>query len=321
MRTRRTTSSSNSTPAPEDGRRLPYPREGHVSVLLQEAVEMLAIQPESVVVDATLGGAGHTAAIAAKLSKKGLLIGIDADSKAIERARARVQNCAPRVCFAHGNFRDITNLVRSCTDKLVDGMLFDLGWSGFQLQAGRGFSLSENGPLLMTYADTGDTSLTAHTIVNTWGEESLYQVIRGWGEERYARRIARGLLEARNHAPIETAHDLQAIIARSVPPAYRYGRIHPATRTFQALRIAVNDELGALHAALQSAPEISGHGTRVAIISFHSLEDRIVKHTFQAWAKEGKGNVLTKKPITASPKEIAHNPRSRSAKLRVFQFN
>lgn len=321
MRTRRTTSSSNSTPAPKDGRRLPSSGEGHVSVLLQEAVAMLAIQPESVVVDATLGGAGHAEAIVSHLNTKGTFIGIDADSKAIERARARLQHCAPRVCFAHGNFRDIANEVRSCTDALVDGILFDLGWSGFQLQAGRGFSLSEDGPLLMTYADTDDASLTAHTIVNTWAEDSLYEIIRAWGEERYARRIARSLVEARTRAPIETAHELQALIARAVPPHYRYGRIHPATRTFQAIRIAVNDELGALTAALRRAREIMAPHGRVAIISFHSLEDRIVKHTFLAWAKEGIGTVLTKKPMTASPKEITHNPRSRSAKLRAFQFN
>ncbi len=294
----------------------------HRSVLLHEAIELLELKPDDTVVDATLGGAGHAFALAQKLDKKGTLVGIDADHDAIERARTALANIAPKVHLIEANFRDMRTESEKVSVPNVDKVLFDLGWSSYQLEAGRGFSLKSDEPLLMTYSSQpldGAKLLTAGRIVNEWAEESIADVIYGWGEERYARRIAKVIVERRAVKPFTTARDLAETIYAGVPPRYRFGRIHPATRTFQALRIAVNDELGALSQGLAAAWHLLRSKGRIAVITFHSIEDRIVKQTFKQWEEAGEGKRVTKKPIAPSAGEIAENPRARSAKLRVIQ--
>ena len=196
--------------------------------------------------------------------------------------------------------------------------LFDLGWSSYQLDSGRGFSFSRDEPLLMTYSKEG-ALVTAATIVNEWQESTIADIIYGFGEERYSRKIAKAIVERRQKKPFTTSAELAEFIKTVVPPPYAHGRIHPATRTFQALRMAVNDELGALHAGIRSAFEMLGPGGRIAVISFHSVEDRAVKHLFASLEKNGVGKRLTKKPIVASADELKSNPRARSAKLRVIE--
>lgn len=292
----------------------------HRSVLLHEAVENLAIQSNDTVVDATIGGAGHMQAIAKKLGSHGRLIGFDLDEDAIERAR-NVFSGDSRVHLVQANFRNLQPELDACGVQKIDKILFDLGWSGYQLKGGRGFSFLSNEPLTMTYGKSGTRShsLTAATIVNEWGESSIADVLFGWGEERYAKRIARAIVAARDRNRIQTARELAEIVKAAVPAAYRYGRIHPATRTFQALRIAVNDELGALENGLCGAWEMLNPEGRIAVITFHSIEDRIVKRIFVARVKEGAGALIAKKPIVPTALEMKENPRSRSAKLRVIE--
>lgn len=290
----------------------------HRSVLLHEAVELLAIQPDDTVVDATLGGAGHARAIAERLGKEGTLIGIDADHDAILRAREKLEDVAPKVHLVEANFRDLSAQLGKLEITEVDKMLFDLGWSSFQLDAGRGFSLKSDEPLLMTYS-TELGALTAQTIVNEWAEESLADIIFGWGEERYSRRIAKCIVERRATKPFTTARELAEAIYAAVPPRYRHGKIHPATRTFQALRIAVNDELGSLTQGLADGWRHLAQGGRIAVITFHSIEDRLVKQTFKQWEEAGEGKRITKKPLSPGKEEVASNPRARSAKLRVAE--
>jgi 16S rRNA (cytosine1402-N4)-methyltransferase len=291
----------------------------HRSVLLQEAVELLEVKPGDTVVDATLGGAGHSKEILKRLGTDGTLIGFDADIHAIERSKQAIGQSDATVHFIHSNFRHLGAQLRERGIPHIDKALFDLGWSSYQLSGGRGFSFLADEPLSMAYDET--QPLTAEVIVNTWEESSLADVIYGWGEERYARRIAKAIIEARLAAPIKTSGQLAGIISGAVPAAYRRGRIHPATKTFQALRIAVNDELGALEAGLRAAWELLAEGGRISVISFHSIEDRIVKRLFASWEKEGGGARITKKPLTATEQELSGNPRARSAKLRVIEKN
>jgi len=293
---------------------------GHRSVLLHEAVESLSIAPNDIVVDATLGGGGHAKRIAEKLGKEGIFIGFDLDGSAIERSREALAGTLPRTHFFQDNFRNLSAKLQEAGIPHITKALFDLGWSSYQLDSGRGFSFLKDEPLLMTYAtEIISQTLTAEKIVNEWEEGNVADVLWGWGEERYSRRIARAIAEARARKPIKTSRELAEIIANAVPRAYRHGRIHPATRTFQALRIAVNDELGALAEGLRGAWEKLSPGGKLAVITFHSIEDRIVKQTFAAWEKEGVGLRMTKKPMSPSPEEIRENPRSRSAKLRVIE--
>ena len=242
----------------------------HRSVLLHEATELLAIQPDDCVVDATLGGAGHALAIAGQLGKGGTLIGIDADHDAILRAKEALEGVAPKVHLVEANFRDLSSQFEKLGITEVDKILFDLGWSSFQLDAGRGFSLKSDEPLLMTYSKEAG-ALTAQKIVNDWGEASIADVVFGWGEERYSRRIAKCIVERRATKPFTTARELAEAIYGAVPPRYRYGRIHPATRTFQALRIAVNDELGSLTLGLGDGWRHLAQGGRIAVITFPNI--------------------------------------------------
>ena len=291
--------------------------ESHTPVLLQEVLEGLSLSPDSVVVDATIGGAGHLKACAEKLSKEGVVIGIDADKEALVRAEESLSEVSPEVVLIEGNFRDIRDHLESRDIHEISHALFDLGWSGYQLAAGRGFSFLIDEPLKMTYSTDGE-GLTAYDLVNTLDEEKLADIIFAYGEERFARRIAKGIVRARGASPIETTKALARIVKQSVPMWYRHKRTHPATKTFQALRIAVNDELDALREGLEGAFHLITSGGRVAVITFHSIEDRIVKRFFERLQREGKGTPLTKKPIVPSKKEVSENPRARSAKLRVF---
>jgi len=316
MRTRRSRFSGNPVLSRPSAAKA---KEGtHRSVLLHEAIELLVIEPNDTVVDATLGGAGHARAIARKLGKGGTLIGIDADHDAILRGKDALAEVAPKAHLVEANFRDLSAQLGKIGITEVDKILFDLGWSSFQLDAGRGFSLKADEPLLMTYAKEPG-ALTAQKIVNEWGEESIADVIFGWGEERYSRRIAKAIVERRATKPFATARELAETIYEAVPPRYRFGKIHPATRTFQALRIAVNDELGALAQGLKDGWQKLSKGGRIAVITFHSIEDRLVKQTFKHWEEAGEGKRITKKPLSPSPEEIAENPRARSAKLRVIE--
>ena len=291
---------------------------GHKPVLLHEVVELLSVRPTDIVVDATLGGAGHACALAKALGKKGVLAGFDADPDAIERARKALAGVAPKVHLVEANFRDLAAELEKLGIRRIDKVLFDLGWSSFQLDAGRGFSLTSDEPLLMTYSKDGN-ALTAARIVNEWEESSIADVIYGWGEERYSRRIAKAIALRREKQPFETARDLAETIYAAVPPRYRFGKIHPATRTFQALRIAVNDELGSLTQALNAGWYKLAAGGRIAVIAFHSIEDRLVKQVFKQWEDAGEGKRITRKPATPSEEELRSNPRARSAKLRVIQ--
>lgn len=292
---------------------------GHRTVLLRESIENLSIKPDDVVVDGTLGGAGHAKEIVRLLGTKGVFLGIDADGDAILRAREALKDAVASVYLEQGNFRDLESHSGKHGITSISKALFDLGWSGFQLAAGRGFSFFQDEPLLMTYADSIEpTTLTAEKIVNTWQESSIADVIYGWGEERYSRQIARGIVNARAKKVIQTSRELASIIEESVPYFYRRGKIHPATKTFQALRIAVNDEIGALKKGLSTAWKMLDSGGRLAVITFHSVEDREVKRLMLEWSKED-GERLTKSPIRPSEEEIKGNPRSRSAKLRVIR--
>ncbi len=324
MRTRRSRFSGNPVlSGPSEA----YAKEGtHRSVLLHEALELLALSPDDTVVDATLGGAGHALAMAKMLGKKGILVGIDADRDAILRGKELLAGAKPTVHLVEANFRDLSaqleklGLPRRGKAGItqVDKILFDLGWSSFQLDAGRGFSLKADEPLLMTYSKEPG-ALTAQKIVNEWAEESIADVIFGWGEERYSRRIAKCIVERRATKPFTTARELAEAIYGAVPPRYRFGRIHPATRTFQALRIAVNDELGSISQGLADGWRHLAHDGRIAVITFHSIEDRLVKQTFKQWEEAGEGKRITRKPVVPTAEETASNPRARSAKLRVIE--
>lgn len=290
---------------------------GHRSVLLHEAIDRLEIRADDCVADLTLGGAGHARAITERLGKSGTFIGFDLDPEAVERARASLKTSRCTVHLVEGNFRHLDLELAKLSIPLITKALFDLGWSGYQLDAGRGFSFLKDEPLLMTYGK--GSALNAKTIVNEWAETSLADIIFGWGEERYARRIARTIVERREEKPFESSRDLAETIKAAVPASYRHGRIHPATRTFQALRIAVNDELGSLSQGLEASWRMLAEGGRIAVISFHSIEDRIVKQMFVKWEKEGQGKRVTKKPIVPGAEELKENPRARSAKLRVIE--
>ncbi len=280
----------------------------HEPVMVPEVLRFLDPGPGKLVVDTTVGTGGHAEAI---LERGASLIGIDRDPLALELARERLSRYGDRCRLIQGNFRVLREILRGLGVDEVDGVLFDLGMSSFQLEdPARGFSFLKEGPLDMRMDPT--QHLTAYEIVNRWPEREIARILREYGEERYARRIARAIVRAR---PIGTTVELAELVARCYPPGRH--RIHPATRTFQALRIAVNDELSALREGLLAAIRSLRPGGVVVAISFHSLEDRIVKRTFrQRWIAD-EVEILTKKPVTPAPEEVARNPRARSAKLRA----
>jgi len=294
----------------------------HKTVLLNETIEGLNLQnnSKSLVLDCTFGGGGHSLQILKKYPDV-KIIAIDQDKSVFEKAKSKFKGLEKRIDFKNRNFKDLD------TEQKVDGIIFDLGLSSDQLEnSGRGFSFMKDEPLFMTMKENPrPEDVTAYDIVNTWEEKNLADIIYGYGEERFSRRIARAIVDARQKAEIKTTFELVKIISDAVPAAYRRGhakgrasRLHFATRTFQALRIAVNDELGALQTGLEKGFEVLKNGGRMAVISFHSLEDRIVKRFYQNKAKEKKVILINKKPITASEEEIKNNPRARSAKLRIL---
>lgn len=288
----------------------------HIPVLLEETVSVLGLSPDSVVFDCTLGGGGHGRNILKLLGKSGTYVGIDADPVAVEAADLSGE---ATIHLVNDNFANLTVIAENL--KLQpDAILADLGWRSDQFEAGgKGFSFSKDEPLLMTFGDPAKHIFTAEDVVNDWEESSIADIIYGYGEERYARRIARKIIEKREEGRIETSVQLAEIVASAVPGFYRRGRINPATKTFQAIRIAVNDELGTLKTLLQDGFDLLKPGGRLAIISFHSLEDRIVKQFFNQLAIEGTALKIIKKPIVATDVERDENPRSRSAKLRVIE--
>jgi 16S rRNA (cytosine1402-N4)-methyltransferase len=291
----------------------------HITVLQSEAVNALALRPASVVVDATLGAGGHAREILKVLGKNGRYIGFDADVLAIEAAKGSLKGVAT-IDLVHANFRQLDEVLAARRIETVDAILADLGWRTDQfIEAGRGFSFNDEVGLAMTYGDARDYAFTAYDIVNDWDEGDIANVIYAYGEEHYSRRIAKAIIEARTKGPIKTGKELASIIEAAVPAAYRRGKTHPATKSFQGLRIAVNDEFEALELFIKSAFIHLAPGGRLAIITFHSLEDRIVKLAFKAFEHDQKGVLVTKKPIIASEAELKMNPRARSAKLRVIE--
>ena len=304
----------------------------HISVLLQECLDGLNIRPDGIYVDGTLGGAGHSSQIAARLTT-GRLIGIDRDPVALKAAGERLAPFGDRVTLVHANFCQIKTVLEQLQIPGVDGILLDLGVSSPQLDDGsRGFSYMADAPLDMRM--NGEDALTARDVVNTWSQEELRRILYTYGEERYAPQIAAAICRRRAQAPIETTLELVDVIRSAMPPAALREKQHPAKRSFQAIRIAVNDELGSVEQVMRDAIPCLNPGGRLAVITFHSLEDRIVK-TAMADAAKGctcppsfpvcicgnrpKVKLITRKPLTATEEELEANPRSRSAKLRVCE--
>lgn len=291
----------------------------HRPVLLKETIELLNPARGAFIIDGTLGGGGHAKAIAGRIGKEGMLLAIDWDREAIERFKDEAAHLLPRVVLMQGNYKDIPKLLHTAHLPKADGVLVDLGFSSFQIDAPeRGFSFRGDGPLDMRYAREEGRE-TAAAIVNGSSEDVLTDIFRTCGEERYARPIAHALVEARRKERIMTTHALAEAVERAIPGGRR-GRIHPATKVFQALRIFVNGEFENIAEFLGKAEECVKPGGRIAVISFHSLEDRIVKRAMQAYAKEKKAELITKKPIVPDREEEKENPRSRSAKLRGIQL-
>ena len=304
----------------------------HRSVLLDECIDALSIRPDGIYLDGTLGGAGHSLEICRRLTT-GRLIGVDRDEVALRAAAERLKPFADRVTTVHSNFCEINTILDGLGLDGVDGMLFDLGVSSPQLDdVSRGFSYMADAPLDMRM-DRGE-ALTASTVVNEWPQEELRRILYEYGEERYAPQIAAAIVRRRQQRPIETTLELVDVIRSAMPPQALREKQHPAKRSFQAIRIAVNDELASVSRLMHDAIDRLNPGGRLAVITFHSLEDRIVKNAMQAAAKgctcppefpvcicgkKPKVRVLTRKPIVSGAQELAENPRARSAKLRVVE--
>lgn len=276
----------------------------HYSVMTREVLAALNVQKGEVVVDATYGQGGHSKALKAEAKIK--LVSIDADP-------------AAGAGVVEANFGDLAQVADKLGIKSIDKIVFDLGWNKGQLFSNRGFSFMHDEPLLMSYSDLPRSGFTAAEMLNTFTEKALADIFFGYGEERYARRIAAAVVERRNIKEFETTLELVEVIKDAVPAAYRRGRLHPATKTFQGLRIAVNNELGVIEQGLSAAWELLSCGGRIAVITFHSIEDRLVKRTFAHLAKGGGGRLLYKKPLIPSQREVKENPASRSAKLRAIE--
>jgi len=293
----------------------------HISVLKDESIDGLNIQEGDVIVDGTLGGGGHTFEIIKRFGSKVKIIGLDFDADAITRAKERIGDTPCDVVFKTVGFQDMDIVLDEIGIKNVDRILLDLGLSSFQLEvAGRGFSFMKDEPLLMTMKkNPTEEDLTAKEIVNTWDEENIADIIYGFGEEKYSRKIAKAIVIARKEKEIETTFDLVKIIDDACGKYYRRMKIHPATRTFQALRIATNSELTNLQEVIKKGFSRLSKNGRIAIITFHSLEDRIVKRAFVSLKEEGVANIITKKPIVPKDEESKSNPRARSAKLRLIE--
>ncbi|MCH4034397.1 MAG: 16S rRNA (cytosine(1402)-N(4))-methyltransferase RsmH [Lachnospiraceae bacterium] len=305
----------------------------HIPVLLTQTVEELHIRPSGIYFDGTLGGAGHSFEIAKRLEEGGRLIGIDQDEEAIEAAKKHLAPYADRVTIVHDNYEHIPEIAQRLGISQADGILLDIGVSSYQIDnPARGFSYNEDEPLDMRMDQ--ENPVSAKTIVNTWSEEDLTRILRDYGEERYAQRIAANIAKEREEHPLETTGELVKIIRASIPMKMQEKYGNPCKRTFQAIRIACNRELDVLQDSIDGLIDLLAPGGRLCIITFHSLEDRIVKNAFRrnenpctcppefpvcVCGKKSKGTVITKKPITASEEELGSNSRAASAKLRVFE--
>jgi len=291
----------------------------HVPVLKKEVLFYLNCGPGKIFVDGTVGGGGHAQAILEASAPNGFVIGLDVDREALIQAEKKLAPYAGRYVLKRGNYARGKEILRALGKEKVDGFLLDLGVSSLQLATPeRGFSFLHSGPLDMRMDNTA--SVTASQIINRWSQKRIAEIIKQYGEERWANRIARKITETRVKMPIKTTTQLAEIVANAIPRRNWPRHIHPATRTFQALRIVVNQELKNLKQFLNQVLSLLAPKGRVVIISFHSLEDRLVKNAFRNWAKEGKVQLLTKKPVRASKEEMAINPRARSAKLRAIEF-
>ena len=304
----------------------------HVPVLYDEVMQALNIQPDGIYVDETVGGGGHSSGICERLSREGTLIAVDRDNEALEAARTRLAGYECNKKFIHANYSD-TDVIAEAAGGKVQGILLDLGVSSYQLDnAERGFSYMQDAPMDMRMNE--DDILTAYDVVNSYSEKDLHRIIKEYGEEKWASRIAQFIVKARSDKPVETTGELTEIIKAAIPARARRTGPHPAKRTFQAIRIEVNDELGHLRDAVRKLPDLLDSGGRIAIITFHSLEDRIVKTEFErrldpctcpkefpvcVCGKVADVRKVTRKPLTASEEELENNPRSRSAKLRVIE--
>lgn len=290
----------------------------HIPVLLEETISVLALRPDSVVVDATLGGGGHSRRILEELDDRGVYIGIDADPAAIEAAD-ELHRYKATVHLINDNFSNLAKILGDL-EVTPTAILADLGWRSDQFESSnKGFSFQKDEPLVMTFGDPEKHVFTASDVVNDWSEESLADIIYGFGEERASRRIARAIVAARENGEIKTSLQLAGIIESAIPRFRGKSKIHPATKTFQAIRIAVNAELQVLQDLLSQGFDLLAPSGRMAIISFHSLEDRIVKQFFNEKIQAEQALKLIKKPIVATEEERVTNPRSRSAKLRVIE--
>ena len=305
----------------------------HKSVLLNETIDGLNIKPDGIYVDGTLGGGGHAYEVCRRLGEKGSIVGIDQDAAAIEAASARLKDFGEKVTIVRSNYCDMKSKLHELGIDKVDGIVLDLGVSSYQLDtAERGFSYREDAPLDMRM-DTRQ-KMTARDIVNDYTEADLYRVIRDYGEDKFAKNIAKHIVQARAVKPVETTAELSEIIRASIPMKFQKKSGHPAKRTFQAIRIELNRELDVLRDSLDDMIDLLNPGGRLCIITFHSLEDRIVKSAFRknenpctcppdfpvcVCGKKSKGSIITKKPILPSEEELENNSRSMSAKLRIFE--
>lgn len=305
----------------------------HISVLLEECIKGLNINPSGIYVDGTMGGAGHSKAICQHLNDKGRFIGIDRDIDAIKASEIKLKSVFDNVDLVHDNFSNIKNILNNLGISSINGMLLDLGVSSYQLDTtDRGFSYMHNADLDMRM--DRNQSLTAKEVVNQYSKEKLEEIIKDYGEERWAKRIVEFIINERKNSPINTTYELVDIIKKAIPQGARKDGPHPAKRTFQAIRIEVNGELKILEQAIRDIVDVLTTKGRLCIITFHSLEDRIVKKTFKSLEKactcppdfpicvcgnESKAKVITRKPILPSSEEIEENPRSRSAKLRILE--
>ncbi len=293
----------------------------HTPVLLNEIIEGLNLHEGDIVFDGTLGGGGYFKKICEEVGPQGLVIATDQDVRAIKRIEES-QTFGCTTYLINENFRNLDRVLIALNKKEVQGVVFDLGLSSDQFEtSGRGFSFQKNEPLLMTFDEKPDEAkFTAREIVNNWDEKNIADILYGYGDERFSRRIAKKIVEMRKEKTIKTTFDLIEILKEAVPFWYQKGRkTHFATKTFQALRIAVNDEIRALKEGLEKGFDALEYGGRLVVVSFHSLEDRVVKNFMREKKKEGEGIVLTKKPIVPSREEIKENPRARSAKLRIIE--
>lgn len=305
----------------------------HVSVLLEETIDSLNIKPDGIYVDGTLGGGGHSLEICKRLGDGGRLIGIDQDMDAIRAATERLKNYSDKVTIVHSNYQNIDSVLRDLSVGGVDGIVLDLGVSSYQLDnADRGFTYREDTPLDMRMDQS--QPMTAKNIVNEYSEQELFRVIRDYGEDSFAKNIAKHIVKARQDKPIETTGELNDIIRAAIPARVRQGGGHPSKKTFQAIRIELNRELDVLEQSLDKMIGLLNPGGRLSIITFHSLEDRIVKNIFRKnmnpcicppefpvcmCGRVPTGKVITRKPIVPDAEEISNNKRAKSSKLRVFE--